>query len=125
MSIKCLKINNRIIFILSMFILFFLTTHPALAANTSGGGLPSDDWITKISASVTGPWAFGISVVGMVGAGAALIFGGSDINGFLRTLIFLVFVLSFIVAAKNSIAAITGQGAEITSFMNHHQLRSK
>jgi type IV secretory pathway VirB2 component (pilin) len=125
MSIKYLKIDNRIVFILSIFLLFFLTTHPAFASNTSGGGLPSDSWITKVSDSVTGPWAFGISVVGMVGAGAALIFGGSDINGFLRTLIFLVFVLSFIVAAKNSIAAITGQGAEITSFTSHQHLRSK
>lgn len=81
-------------------------------ASTSGGGLPFDSWFTKIRSSVTGPFAFTVSIVGMVGAGAGLIFGG-DMNGVLRTLIFIVLVLSFVIASQNMLSSITGAGAEI------------
>jgi type IV secretory pathway VirB2 component (pilin) len=108
------NISNRALLILGVALLLLIVTHPVLAANTSGGGLPSDDWFTKIRQSVTGPWAFTFAIVGIVGAGATLIFGG-DLNGFLRTIIFLVLVLSFIVAAQNTLSAITGQGAEIAA----------
>lgn len=89
--------------------LFLMAAEPALASNTSGGGLPFDDWMTNIRTSITGPFAFTASIIGIVGAGAMLIFGG-DMNGFLRTLIFIVLVLSFLVAAQNTLSAITGQG---------------
>lgn len=111
------SISNRALFVLGVALLLLIVAHPAFASNTSGGGLPFDDWFTKIRQSVTGPFAFTASVVGLVGAGATLIFGG-DMNGFLRTLIFIVLVLCFLVAAQNTIAAITGQGAEITALSN-------
>jgi len=109
------NISNRLLLIRGVALLLLLVAHPALASNTSGGGLPSDDWFTKLRQSVTGPWAFTISIVGIVAAGATLIFGG-DLNGFMRTIIFIILVLSFIVAAQNTLTAITGQGAEITAF---------
>lgn len=96
--------------------LFFIAAEPALASNTTGGGLPFDDWMTNIRTSITGPFAYTASIVGLVGAGAMLIFGG-DMNGFLRTLIFIVLVLSFLVAAQNTLSAITGQGAELTAML--------
>lgn len=96
--------------------LFFMAAEPALASNTSGGGLPFDDWMTNIRTSVTGPFAYTASIIGLVGAGAMLIFGG-DMNGFLRTLIFIVLVLSFLVAAQNTLSAITGQGAELAAML--------
>lgn len=67
---------------------------------SSGGGLPYESALTKIKDSVTGPVAFTLGIVGIVGAGAMLIFGG-DTNGFLRTLCLIVLVLSFLVAANN------------------------
>ena len=109
------NISNRVLLILGVALLLLIVAHPVLASNTSGGGLPSDDWFTKLRQSVTGPWAFTISIVGIVAAGATLIFGG-DLNGFMRTIIFIILVLSFIVAAQNTLTAITGQGAEITAF---------
>jgi type IV secretion system protein VirB2 len=112
------RINaSRALLVLGVVLLMLIIAHPAFASNTSGGGLPFDDWFTKIRQSVTGPFAFTVSIVGLVGAGATLIFGG-DMNGFLRTLIFIVLVLCFLVAAQNTIAAITGQGAEITALSN-------
>ena len=89
----------------------------AFASSTAGGGLPFDSWFTNIRTSVTGPFAFTASIVGIVGAGATLIFGG-DMNGFLRTIIFIVLVLSFLVAAQNTLTGITGTGAEICTISN-------
>lgn len=95
-----------------VILLLFLITHPALAS-TAGGGLPFDSWLTKIQKSITGPFAFSAAIIGLVAAGATLIFGG-DMNGFMRTLVFFVLVLSFLVAAQNTMTAITGKGAEIS-----------
>lgn len=89
----------------------------AFASATSGGGLPFDSWLTNIRTSVTGPFAFTASIIGIVAAGATLIFGG-DMNGFMRTIIFIVLVLSFLVAAQNTLSAITGTGAEICTIYN-------
>jgi|694.fasta_scaffold03356_12 type IV secretory pathway VirB2 component (pilin) len=82
-------------------------------AMQAGGGLPTDDWLAKIRASVTGPYAWTASVLGLVGAGSLLIFGGADMNGFLRTLLFIVMVLAFLAFAENFIRSVTGQGAEV------------
>lgn len=91
---------------------FMLMTHPAMAAS-AGGGLPFDGWLTKIQKSITGPFAFSTAIIGLAAAGATLIFGG-DMNGVMRTLIVFVLVLSFLVAAQNTLTAITGKGAEIS-----------
>ncbi|WCF22872.1 TrbC/VirB2 family protein, partial [Xylella fastidiosa] len=82
---SCINVNYRVLLILCVALLLLIATHPAFASNTSGGGLPSDEWFTRIRASVTGPFAFTVAIIGIVGAGAGLILGG-DMNGFLRTL---------------------------------------
>lgn len=53
-----------------------------------------------------------MSVIGIVGAGVTLIWG-QEINAFLRTLLYIILVLSLIVTAKNVLTTITGVGAEI------------
>ena len=106
-------LNYKKIGMIGLVILFLLfMTHPSLAS-TTGGGLPFDSWLTKIQKSITGPFAFSAAIIGLVAAGATLIFGG-DMNGFMRTLVFFVLVLSFLVAAQNTMTAITGKGAEIS-----------
>ena len=86
-----------------LMLICFLITEPSFASSASGGGLPFDSWLTKIRQSVTGPFAFSVSIIGLVAAGAALIFGG-DMNGFMRTLIFIVLVLSFVIGAQNTLS---------------------
>ena len=106
-------IDYKKIWLMGLVVLLLLfLNHPALAS-TTGGGLPFDSWLTKIQKSITGPFAFSAAIIGLVAAGATLIFGG-DMNGFMRTLIFFVLVLSFLVAAQNTMTAITGKGAEIS-----------
>lgn len=112
------SVKNRALLLLGVVLLLVILTHPAFASNAGkGGGLPFDTWFNTIKSSMTGPFAFTTAIVGLVGAGAMLIFGG-DMNGFLRTLIFIVLVLSFLVTAENTLNLITGGGAEITAPLN-------
>ncbi|EFI8498308.1 conjugal transfer protein [Escherichia coli] len=114
MQYEVSRVRNKALIALAVALLLMLAAHPAFAAQTAGGGLPFDSWMTKIRSSVTGPYAYAVAIIGLVAAGATLIFGG-DMNGFMRTLIFIVLVLAFVVAAQNTLSAVTGQGAEITS----------
>jgi type IV secretion system protein VirB2 len=83
-----------------------------------GGGLPYEEWLTTLRQSVTGPVAFAISIIGIVVADGILIFGG-ELNGFFRTLIFLVLVMALIIGANNMMTTFFGSaGAEI-GFASH------
>ncbi|MBA2710160.1 MAG: TrbC/VirB2 family protein [Tatlockia sp.] len=106
--------SQPVLFAIGIILVLLMFTQTSFAATTAGGGLPFDDWLTKISDSITGPFAFAVSIIGIVAAGATLIFGG-DMNGALKALIFIVLVLAFIIAAKNTLTAITGVGALIGS----------
>jgi type IV secretion system protein TrbC len=90
---------------------------PATAsAATGGGGLPWETPLTTLGNSITGPVAYGISIIGIVAAGGVLIFMGGQINEFLRAVIFIILVISFIIAAKNTLSAFGwGNAAEITA----------
>ena len=107
------RLTTLVVMFGALALLMLLTTQ-AHAASGAGGGLPYEDWLTRIRQSITGPVAFGISVIAIVAAGAMLIFGG-DMNGFMKTLVFIVLVLAFVIAAQNTLSAITGTGAVIAS----------
>jgi type IV secretion system protein TrbC len=92
-----------------------LTAHAA----TGGGGLPWEAPLTTLSNSITGPVAYGISIIGLVAAGGVLIFAGGELNHFTRTVVLIVLVISLIIAAKNTMSAFGwGAGAEITAREN-------
>ena len=79
--------------------------------------MPYEEWLTTLRQSVTGPVAFAISIIGIVVAGGILIFGG-ELNGFFRTLIFLVLVMALIIGANNMTTFFGSAGAEI-GFASH------
>ncbi|MBO3708948.1 MAG: conjugal transfer system pilin TrbC, partial [Candidatus Accumulibacter sp.] len=79
-----------------------------------GGSLPYESWLTNLRNSVTGPVAFALAMIGIVVAGGVLIFGG-DLNGFFRTLIFVVLVMALLVGAQNMMSSFFGRGAEIAA----------
>lgn len=88
---------------------------PELAFASSGVGdadLPFVGVMDKLQKQLTGPFAFSLSIVGIVAAGAMLIFGG-DMNGFMRTLIFLVLVIAVIVGAGNIMNFISSSAAVV------------
>ncbi|WEL55645.1 TrbC/VirB2 family protein [Pseudomonas kermanshahensis] len=92
----------------------------AFAAGT-GGGLPYESWLENLRKSVTGPVAFALSIIGIVVAGGVLIFGG-DLNGFFRSLIFLVLVMALIVGANNIMQSFFTSSAELAQLLPQHSL---
>ncbi|MFZ1805442.1 MAG: conjugal transfer protein TrbC [Nitrospira sp. CG24B] len=90
----------------------FMLPHDAYAAGTAGGGLPYESALTRLRASITGPVAFTLSLIGIVGAAGALIFGG-ELTGFLRMMVFLVLLIAILVGAQNVLTTLFAAGAEI------------
>lgn len=100
--------------LLCIALLTLLTPQEALASAGAGGALPYEPWIDALRTSVTGTVAFGLSMIGIVTAGGVLIFGG-DLNGFFRTLFFLVLVMALLVGAQNIMSTFFGRGAEVAA----------
>jgi type IV secretory pathway VirB2 component (pilin) len=98
--------------LLLLLAFFLLTPQEAFASVGTGGSLPYESWLTNLRNSVTGPVAFALSIIGIVVAGGVLIFGG-DLNGFFRTLIFIVLVMALLVGAQNVMGTFFGRGAVI------------
>ena len=90
----------------------FILPHEAYAAGTAGGGLPYESALTRLRASITGPVAFTLSLIGIVGAAGMLIFGG-ELTGFLRMMVFLVLLIAILVGAQNVLTTLFAAGAEI------------
>jgi type IV secretion system protein VirB2 len=102
-----------------LFLLMLLVLNPEIvhASTGAGGALPYEPWLVQLQNSVTGPVAFSLSLIGIVVAGGVLIFGG-DINGFFRTLIFIVLVMALLVGAQNIMSTLFGKGAVITPLVS-------
>jgi len=105
--------SSRFLFSLGLFTtLLFVVGNDAYAGTATGGSLPYETWLSSLRDSVTGPVAFALSIIGIVIAGGVLIFGG-DLNGFFRTLIFIVLVMAFLVGAQNMMTTFFGNAAVI------------
>lgn len=106
--------DHTLTLVLTAILLAALLPLDALASVGTGGSLPYESWLESLRNSVTGPVAFALSITGIVIAGGVLIFGG-DLNGFFRTLIFLVLVMALIVGAQNIMSTFFGHGAVVAS----------
>lgn len=95
-----------------MLVLFLLALLPVdvLASAGTGGDLPYETWLESLRNSVTGPVAFAIALIGIVVAGSVLIFGG-DMNGFFRSIVFIILVMALIIGANNMMTTFFGKGA--------------
>jgi type IV secretion system protein VirB2 len=85
---------------------------PALAHASSSTGMPWEGPLMKIVDSVTGPIAFGVSVLGVVVAGLALVFGG-QLDGFIQKVAILALVVSLIVMATNVMSSVFGVSSTV------------
>ena len=104
--------SPRALFGLALFGAFFVFMPGIAHASTAGGGLPWDTVLVTLENDITGPVAFGISLLAMVACGAALIFGG-EINEFIRRMIMLVLVAAFLVTVTNFASALGITGAVV------------
>lgn len=107
-----LNINHKLMVIM-IAIITVLSVPDALASTAAGSNaMPYVNWLNNLRASTAGPVAYTLSLVGIIVSGGMLIFGG-DLNGFFRTLIFIVLVTALIVAADNTLKTLQA-GAEVT-----------
>jgi type IV secretory pathway VirB2 component (pilin) len=103
---------SPVCFVTLCVIWIILNPGPVQAASAGGGGLPWETPLQKLADSIKGPVAFSISLLGLVGGGAMLIWGG-EINEFVRRLVMLVLVISLLVFASNILSTLFGVGAVI------------
>jgi type IV secretion system protein VirB2 len=110
--------NNKNTLWLGLFVILLIAvSNDAYAGTAAGGSLPYETWLTSLKNSVTGPVAFALSIIGIVIAGGVLIFGG-DLNGFFRSLIFIVLVMAFLVGAQNMMTTFFGTAAEVGAIIS-------
>lgn len=85
-----------------------LSAMAALASQAAHAGpaLPWDGPITTVVNNLTGPVATGISTVAFLAAGAALIFGGDDLGGIAKKLLYVVLGVALIVFGANFLSMI-------------------
>ena len=92
---------------------FLAVADTAFASSTTGPGMPWETGLSKLQESITGPVAMAISLIAIIAAGAALIFGG-DMTGFMRTTVYIVLVLGIIISASGLLKSLFGVSAYIT-----------
>jgi type IV secretory pathway VirB2 component (pilin) len=93
--------------------LILVSPELAAAASSSGGSLPWETPLQTLRDSITGPVAYAVSLMGIVVAGAMLVWGG-EINEFVRRMIMLILVISLIIFASNILSTLFNAGAVIT-----------
>lgn len=105
-----MKLNQAVtLLVLSLF------GSAAYAMPAAGAGaLPWDAPLALLVTSITGPFAFAAATVGMVIAGAILVFG-NDLNRFGQSIMYLILVIGLIVLGVNGLAALFTTGAVIGS----------
>ena len=91
---------------------FLLVPGAAHAAEGTGGGLPYEGWLGSLRDSITGPFAFTVAVIGIVVAGAVLIFGG-ELNDFARRLCYIVLVAGILLGATQIVGLFGSSGSSI------------
>lgn len=94
--------------------LFVSLSLPGMSFASSSSGMPWEGPLMKVVDSITGPVAFGISVLAIAVGGLSLAFGG-QLDGFIQKLMILALVISVIVFAVNVLSAIFGVSSTLVA----------
>ena len=98
--------HNKTHLALGLLVLTLLLTPDLAHAAGAGGIMPWDRNLMRISQSFTGPFAYAITIIGLVGACAMLLFA-QEIPYFMKAVAFIVLVGSLLMGA-NAFAATMG-----------------
>lgn len=79
-------------------------------ASAAGGGLPWENPLLTLTRSLTGPVAYGVSILAVIASGAALVWG-AEINDFTRKILMLTLVIGMIVFAANFLSTLFNANA--------------
>lgn len=77
----------------------------------SSGSLPWDSSLTTLQNNLTGPVAVAVGSLGFLAAGLALAFGGDDLSGVVKKLLYLVLAVSIMILGNKFLAALGLTGA--------------
>ncbi|MGI2002071.1 TrbC/VirB2 family protein [Shewanella frigidimarina] len=97
-----------------MTLIVLMMIFPDLAHASSNTGMPWESPLSKIVSSITGPVAFGISVLAIAASGITLIWGG-EITNVIKIMVYIALVISIIVFATNFLSSVFGVSSTIIS----------
>lgn len=100
------------VMLLIMYLSIFCMPDANASAASAGSGLPYEVWLSALQRSATGPIAFTIALLGIIGCGATLIFAGGEISRFMRSIIYIILVMTLLLGA-NSLMTNFFNGASI------------
>lgn len=106
-------LKRKVHFLFSLTMMMGFSASSAFANNTQGN-LPWEGPLQTLVTSLTGPVAFAIAVIGIIGAGAALLFGG-EMNDLLKRLLQVGIAVCLIVFAVQVLNNWIGFAAEVAS----------
>ena len=93
-----------------LVVVTMLMPEQAHAAAAGGGGLPWEQGIQMIADSLTGPIAYSLVLIGLVGSVWSVLHGG-EITGFSRSMIVVCLCGAALVLAKQVVQQLIGAGA--------------
>jgi type IV secretion system protein VirB2 len=76
------------------------STYTGAGGAGGGGALPWEGPLSQVAASLTGPVALAISVIGLFAAGAVLMFGG-ELTEFAKRAVYMVMAIAFIIGGAS------------------------
>lgn len=100
------------VMMLIVYLSIFCMPDANASAASAGSGLPYEVWLSALQRSATGPIAFTIALLGIIGCGATLIFAGGEISRFMRSIIYIILVMTLLLGA-NSLMTNFFNGASI------------
>lgn len=90
--------------------LLLLSAAPALAGTATGLFGSGNNPLQALVDFMVGPFAYGLTIIGIVTTGASLIFG-SDFSGFSRRMLLVAVAGAVVILADNVVTALFGGGA--------------
>jgi type IV secretion system protein VirB2 len=100
----------------ALWVVLFAVSGPVFATSVENEDMPWETPLETLQASLTGPVAGIVSLIAIIGAGALLLFGG-NIQGFMRTAVYLVLVIGLVVGASSLLTGLYS-GASINIPVN-------
>jgi len=98
----------------ALFLLLTFMAMPSMAhAAGAGGIMPWDQNLMRVSQSFTGPFAYAMTILGLVAAAVMLFFAHHDGGGFIKAVAFVVLVGSFLMGANAFASTMGWTGAVI------------
>ena len=101
-----MSLSRKTTLILGLLVLAWAFAPEVAHATSVGGAMPWDSSLLKVSQSFTGPFAYAMTILGLVSAGVVLLFV-QEIPYFIKAIAFVVLVGSLLMGA-NAFASTMG-----------------